>query len=463
MDTAEPACERLVRPRRLPAALAVLAAVCGLARAEGEAVTHTLEPSGRAYELLVPPGGADALAGQPLAVFLHGSGEPKLDRFKADYWPLLRARRCAAAVPKSDDKRMWRYADAQYVTDVIADVEKRYRTDVKRRLLMGVSGGGQTGLFLVDHSPEMFRAVIAVSTNPVVIRRRRYEWFYPSRKTLKTCPYLVINHITQGSALKHWRQVRVAQQPLGASLSILPVLGPVSHYLPPPKELPAWLDAVLAGRHPAPIPDPQKAAVAKMFAKPAAALPKALADTPPASAPRQAEKNGRLFHLTVPVPAGYERPKREERTDSAAKPITQVRIEHAKRAIYVRCEARKTAKPMAEVLKAEQDQTIRRGMLYQLYHRQALAVGGRRWQVKAGSTTYPDPERGWVSTFFLHAAAPVSNEPTRWLEVLVMDETHKPDPPELAGLLRAVLAGIAAGPPRPAAATRPADGGVGRA
>ncbi len=413
------------------------------ASAAGRSATHALADSKRSYEALLPDSDTK---GRPLLVFLHGSGKPNLERFKADYRPLLAKRGCLIALPKTDDKLKWRYQDAGYIVDVIADVEKRYGTDPKRVLLMGVSGGGQTGLFLVDHAPQRFRAVIVISTNPVVVRGRHHEWFYPSKATAKRCPYFVVNHITQGAALQYWRQVRARRRGSGASISILPVLGPVSHYLPPPKGLGGWLDAVLAGKHPAPIPDPQKAAVAKMFAKTAAALPKAIAAAKPAAGAQLATKDGEIFRLSVPAPPNFQRSRKEDKADSADRPITQIRAEHEKWPIHVRCDARRTEQPMTAVLKVEEEQTILRGMLYQLYHTGRLEAGGRTWQMKIGSITYPDRRRGWVSALFVHAAAAIKSDPRQWLEVTVIDETQQPEAAELAGILKTVVSGVKARP-----------------
>jgi len=422
--------------------LLVAAGAASAASGAGRAATHVLAKLKRSYEVLLP---ASPAKGRPLVVFLHGSGKPNLDRFKADYGPLLTKRGCLVALPKTDNRLKWRYEDAGYITDVIGDVEKRYASDPNRVLLMGVSGGGQAALFLVDHAPERFRAVIVISANPVVIRGRHYEWFYPSKATAKTCPYLVVNHITQGAALQYWRQVRARRRGSGASISIVPVLGEVSHYLPPPKELGGWLDAVLAGKHPAPLPDPQKAAVAKMFAKATAALPKAVAAAKPAAGAQTVSKEGEVFRLSAPAPPNFQRSqKKEDKADSADRPITQIRLEHEKWPIYVRCDARRTDQPMSAVLEAEEKQTILRGMLYQLYHTGRLDAGGRTWQMRIGSITYPDRRRGWVSALFLHAAAAMKADSRRWLEVTVIDETQQPDAAELAGILKTVLSGVKA-------------------
>ena len=425
--------------------LLALAAMVGLracgAAADG-AVTHALPKTKRSYQVLLPTKDPAALVDKALVVYLHPNGEPKAERFTKEYWPLLRKRTCVVAMPKASSKLIWRHADAQYIMDAIADVRKRYHVDAKRVILMGVSGGGQTALFLVDHRPEDFRAVIAVSTNPVVVRGRRHEWFHPSTRTAKRCPYLVINHITHGAALQYWRQVRAERRSTGASISILPVLGPVGHYQPPPKQLGPWLDAVLSGKHPAPIPDPQKAAVAKMFAKVVTALPKALQAAKPAPEAATVSKDGKHFRLTVPLPAAFERSKKEDETDAAGKPITQVRIEHKKWPITVRFDARKTNKPMAKVLDAERTQTIRRGLLYQVYHTGKIAAGGRNWQMRIGSITYPDRRRGWVSGLFLHANAEVASDPKQWLEIMVLDETQQPNAAELSVIFKTALAGV---------------------
>jgi pimeloyl-ACP methyl ester carboxylesterase len=429
----------------LAGAMALAAAAATPARA-AEPVTHTLADLKRTYDVLLPSGDP---AGGSLVVFLHGSGETKLDRFQAEWAPLFVQRKCVVAMPKAAGKLMWQYQDAKYITEAIADAQKRYKTDPQRVILMGVSGGAQTVLFLVDHDPQAYAAVVVVSANPVVVRGHQDEWFYPSVKTAKTCPFFVVEHITQGTALQLWRQVRLRREEAGASISILPVVGPVSHYLPPPKEFAPWLDEVLAGKLPAPLPDPQKAAVAKMFAPCAAALPKAIESAKPADNSQKTQKivkDGDLFQLSVTAGADFTRAKKEDKADADDKPLTQLRLEYKTWPIYVRCEARKRAELMTDVLKSDESRTIQRGLLYQIYSTGKLDAGGKAWQYQIGSITYPEKDRGWVSTLFLHASAPLGEDAHQWLEVTVMDETQQPDAQELATIFRTLLEGVGATP-----------------
>ena len=399
--------------------------------------------------MLLPPA-AGAEANLPAVLYLHPTGEPKLEAFRVDYWPIFRQRKCIVVIPRSRSKEMWVSGEDRYVERVMADARKRHPIDPKRIVLMGVSGGGQLGLFLADHGPEFFRAVIAVSTNPVVVRGRDSEWFYPADAALKKCPYLVVNHITQGSALMYWRQVRARLEPKGASISILPVLGAkAEHYLAPPKELGAWLDEVLAGKHPQPLADPQQAAVAKMLAKPVAELVKTWNEAAPTPTTQRIAKPAEKHSLSLAVPADFERSKSESSKDSAGRPITQIRIEHKTDPVYVRCELREANQPMNDVLAAEETQTALRGMLYQVYHRGVLKAGGRQWTCRIGSITFPHRKLGWQSTLFVHASAPTRADGRQWLEVTVLDETQQPRASQLAPILRAVLASVRVGPPPP--------------
>ncbi|MHC4718577.1 MAG: alpha/beta hydrolase family protein, partial [Planctomycetota bacterium] len=185
--------------------VAVALATAGpLAPAAGEpvkGVRHRLGGSDRTYEMLVPPIPADQMKDMPLVVYLHPSGDPQLDKAKRDYWPILARRKCLLALPRSRSRRMWLAGEEKMAADVVADARTRYSVDAGRIVLIGVSGGGQVALLLADRLPETFRAIVAVSTSPVVARGRRSTWFYPDRRVLKTCPYLVVNHITQGSSL----------------------------------------------------------------------------------------------------------------------------------------------------------------------------------------------------------------------------------------------------------------------
>lgn len=424
------------------AAMGVYAASTAAQEAD---VAHNLPGGDRFYRVLLS-GPAETLKNAPLVVYLHPSADGHFEEFQRDYWPMLRDHKCVVAMPRGKGKFSWVAGEDEYVRNVIADVQKRYATDPARMILLGISGGGQVALLLADHDPKSFRAMILVSTNPVCVRGNEAVFFYPSRDTIKQCPYFVINHITQGSGLMYWRQVRAKTAPLGSSISIVPVLGPVSQYVPPPPELGIWLTEVLAGRQPSALGDPQQAAVAQMFAPAAAAADKALAGEP-AKAGNPVVKDGLTFRLSLAAPAGFAEAKREDAADSSGLPITQIRLEAAKLPIYIRCDARATARPMADVLAAEEKDNLERGMLYQIFRKgDALAASGRMWQWRIGSLTYPDRTRGWISTFFLHAAAPVEKDPKQWLEVLVMDETQKPDGAALAACLKAILSGASAEP-----------------
>ena len=427
--------------RRACVALLAVLAVAPPARAQE--TTLTLPESKRAYQLLLPAAAA-AKKDLPLVVYLHPSGGTMLEKFKKDYWPLLSKRGCAVAVPLSRSEKLWAAGDDVYIRQVIADVRKRNATDPKRVVLLGISGGGQVALLLSDQTPEAFRAVIAVSTNPVVSRRGKAVWFYPDRQVLKTCPFLVVCHITHGASLKFWRQVRAKLGPLGASISILPVLGEPAHYLPPPEPLPDWLTAVLAGKHPPAIEDPQKLAVAKAFAKPAAALATGLKTAKPAKITKRLTKEGKVLKVTVPLQENFERSKREAKTDAMGMAIVQVRTEHKKWPLYVRVDARGGKRPMAEVLADEERSTRLRGMLYQVHHRLQIPAGARTWRVRIGTITFPDKRRGWRTTLFCHAAAPLAADGKKWVEVAVLDETQKPDPRQIAEAFHTVVSDLKA-------------------
>jgi len=455
--------------RRLPArwllvSISALADAAG-ARAEADkSVEHDLGAKEKSYRVLIP---LDVKKGRklPVVVYLHPSGNANFDQARRDYWPMLREMKCLMLMPRSRGKTMWLADEGQFVLDCIEHVQGLYSVDPKRVILMGVSGGGQTALFVADKVPEIFRAVIPISTSPVVARGRRAEWFYPNRAVLKTCPYFVINHITQGSSLMYWRQVRGKLEPRGASITIRPVVGPAGHYVGPPKELSAWMKQVLAGEHPKPPADPQKLAVARQFARVAAALPAALGSAKPAAPAKRIEKSGPTYDLSVPLPADWQRSEKEDRADSTGAPMTQIRMEHKTWPIYLRVEACATAKTMTRVLAAEEAETKTRGMLYQVYHTLKVAAGGRTWAVKIGSITFPDRRkdaagkvRGWVSTLFVHASAPIREDPKRWLTVMIMDETHQPDAAQLAAVFRAAAGGLTvkkAAPKPPSPTTKP--------
>ena len=461
---------------RIVLCCAVLASAAP-ARAAEVAATHDLGDVKKSYDVLVPDGAG------PFAtlLYLHPSGLSDFTAFKKDYWPLLRERKVAVVLPRSIPEQapappsgakpkdppmqIWAAGEETFIMDALADAQRKYPLDDKTVLLMGVSGGGQMALFLADKLPQRWRAVIAVSTNPIVVRGGSSTWFYPNRDVLKTCPYFVLNHITQGAALMYWRQVQVKLAPDGASIWVLPVLGPVAHYLPPPPELAGWLDAVLGGKHPPALEDAQKAAVAKRYAPAVAELAKRLGEAKSDKPAATVSKNGRVFKLTVPLPAQFMRSAREAALDHQNNPLTQIQIEHEKWPVYLRHDACSTAQPMAEMLAGEEAQTVSRGMLYQVYQTLSLQAGGRTWSVKIGSFTYPDQKRGWVSPLFAYAAAPLASDPRQWAGVLIWDETQRGELDEQAGemalLLRSALEHLGVGPAEktasaPASAPAPA-------
>ena len=226
----------------------------------------------------------------------------------------------------------------------------------------------------------------------------------------------------------------------------------------------AHLDAALAGKAPAVLPDPQAAAVAKMFAPAVGDLKKLLGTDFAALAPLAGEavsKAGEAVDLTVTAPAGYLRlAKKEAHSDPDRRPISQVKLEHPDWPIVLRAEGRSTRKGWADAMASEAAAMAGRGMLYQSYWRGNLTAGGRTWRIGVGSMTYPDQRRGWVNVLFVSAAAPHSADGRQWMHVLVSDETQKPDARELTVLLKTALTSIrlrrgTKAPPN-SATTRPA-------
>jgi pimeloyl-ACP methyl ester carboxylesterase len=470
----------------------------------GEAgVIHKLPAGDRQYEVLLPPGEAAELKNLPLVMYLHPAGQPATGqarpttaavspsaRLEADWRPLLARRKCLLVPLASKLPTMWQAGEEQYLLDVLADVQARYSVDARRVILLGVSGGAQAALFLADHAPEKFRAVIAVSANPVVVRGEKAEWFYPNRKTLEVCPYFVVNPLTQGSALMYWRQVRAKLSGQGASISIVPVTG-AQEFPAPPESFGPWLDEVLAGKQPKPVEDPQKLAVAKWMGPPAEQWAKQTGgaqswgrvslDGPS----RTADPEGGLY-LSVMPPEHFpaSSPARMGQRDSTGAPMLQLKLEHKDWPIYLRWEVRQTARPMEEVLAEEEKANIQRGVLYQLYQtvtRSAPSTSSARpasgpatkpisgstkptsvsgpemnlppgalaraqqainWRIRIGSITYPDRRRGWVTALFAHASSPLSPDGRKWVSVVLTDETQQPDAQELAGYLRAALGDV---------------------
>ena len=409
----------------------------------------------RGYRVLDLPG--QTRPGSPLVVYLHGGAGPQLEAFTARWWPALVENRAVVAVPQSPAGHLWPVGSDAYVRAVVADAQKRYRTDPNGVILLGSSGGGQLALFLADRDPNAYRAVVALSTNPVVVRDGRAEWFFPPAASRKNCPYFVACPITQGAALQYWRQVQRKTADDGASISLVPVLAEGDEMLPPPKGFPAWLEAVLDGKHPEPLPDPQKQAVAEAFAPLAEALAAAAAEAEPLAIQETLAKAGPM-ELTVARPGGFERSAREADRDANGVPLTEIRIEHQRWPIYVRANARWTARPMGQVIAAEQRRTAERGLLYQVYRKGQWPLAGRKWTWRIGTITFPDKRHGWRTTLFVHAASPLGDDGRQWLEVVVMEESQKPQPKPLARLVRTLLQAVDAKPiatPRP---TGPAEG-----
>jgi hypothetical protein len=96
-------------------------------------------------------------------------------------------------------------------------------------------------------------------------------------------------------------------------------------------------------------------------------------------------------------------------------------------------------------------------MLYQVYKTGKITAGKRTWEYKIGSITFPNSKRGWQSTLFIHACAPIADDPKEWLEVTVDDETQQPAAAQLAGILKTLIAGVdlVAAPPSTRPASRP--------
>lgn len=435
--------------------LAVVAAAAPAALAQ-----PTSMPVGnRFYQVLAAPE-AKAAEGLPLIVYIPSSSSPQIEAFTKDYWPMLRDRKCVVAIPTAKSERMWETVEANYIAQVIVDVQKQYKIDPRKVIPLGISGGAQVAMFLADHGPEAFRAMILVSASPVVIRGEEAVWFYPSRKVYKTCPYFVYNSMTGSTyqeyqRIQYWRQLQEKVNPQGASITFVPIPGEnKGHYLPPPKELAPWLDEVLAGKQPTPLPDAQKAAVAKMFEKVVAALPEAMEKASKAPGGTKVSKDIETQALAIEMPADCERSKADELVDAAGRPMRQIRIEHKKDPIYIRAEARQAGSGMKQVLAADEAQTIERGMLYQIYTTGKISAGGRNWEYRIGSITFPHAKKGWQSTLFINAWSPMTDDAKQWLELTLLDETQAPDAAQMAGLFKSVLASVEITAASPKAATQ---------
>ncbi len=425
---------------RYAALLILTVSVFAPARAADEPVVCQIAGQKLTYAALAPAG----VEKPALVVYLHGGGEDdRWGRVRKDYWGALAKRGCVLIHPAGVSKRMWVAGEDKWILAAIGDARQRFGADPGKTVLLGVSGGGQMALYLADHYPDQFACVITHGANPIVVRGGKSEWFYPARSQVGKCSYFALNHITQGSALLTWRQVRHKAAGYGVRVNVLPVTGKVSHYLGAPPVVLAHLDAVLADKVPAVASDPQKAAVAKMFGTPVAEL-KALLGKPFATVKvpggAAATKLGAPLNLTVAIPAGFTRkPEAELRRDASGKPLAQIKAESDLWPITLRAEARCTDKPRKAVVAAETAATVGRGMLYQQYHTQTLSIGRDRWDLVVGSMTYPDRKRGWVSVLFVSATTPHSPDRRQWLRVLLMDETQQPDAKELAGLLKVAL------------------------
>ena len=133
-----------------------------LRKAYRSAVDRTLQP----YRIFIPSS-YDGSRPTPLVVALHGMGGDENSMFDSYKQTLKRdAERQGfiVACPKGrDTASMYRGAAEQDVLDVLKEVERDYRVDVKRVYLMGHSMGGYgTWSVAMDH-PELFAAIGPIS------------------------------------------------------------------------------------------------------------------------------------------------------------------------------------------------------------------------------------------------------------------------------------------------------------
>jgi predicted peptidase len=150
---------------------------------------HTVEVDGTAYPylLFVPPG-AEPAEGWPLIVYLHGSGERGSDGFKPaavglapavfahiDRWPAI------IAIPQLPRGRRWSDL-TQLPLAVVADVESRSRIDPRRRVLTGLSIGGQGTWAVASVSPDLWAGILPVCApqggDPAILAKLRIWAFH---------------------------------------------------------------------------------------------------------------------------------------------------------------------------------------------------------------------------------------------------------------------------------------------
>lgn len=121
-----------------------------------------------AYALYIPEGKAPK-GGWPLILFLHGSGERGKDGKKQasvgigpaiqenpENWPAV------VIMPQCPTSSQWRDKPLEQAFELLATVEKEYKTNKKQVYLTGLSMGGYGSWNLGSMHPERFAAIAPI-------------------------------------------------------------------------------------------------------------------------------------------------------------------------------------------------------------------------------------------------------------------------------------------------------------
>jgi S1-C subfamily serine protease/predicted esterase len=122
---------------------------------------RTNENKDKNYWLFVPED-YDPNVSYALLVWLHPVGKSKdsdVDDFKDSWEDYCAKNRIILAGPKAENDAGWVASDAEFINQVVQEVENQYTIDKQRVVVHGMGLGGQMAFYLGFHNRDTFRGV----------------------------------------------------------------------------------------------------------------------------------------------------------------------------------------------------------------------------------------------------------------------------------------------------------------
>jgi|GEM_PF-1776772 len=323
------------------------------------------------------------------------------------------------------------------IVELVRNSRFRGVIDTDRLLLVAGPSRAAQAIQWIHSSPDRVAGAVFLSAPPIVTAEGEVGLWKIDKPAAGVPVWVTVGDKPGDAAplLVMWRQVAHAAE--GASLSLDVRGGEGRGLLAPSEGLKNWLEAVTAGKKPKPVADVQIEGEKDRYAKLAAALKRAVAETGPATAGEEVAKREAPMRVSVTAPAGWGRFGQAERAyDGEASPYVQIYLTpRARGPLFARACAARWEKDAAGLLDDYAGRLREAGFLV-IRHDRGQAG---EYAVDITSILWPSEKR-WHRWLVLSAAGKPTGKAAPL--VFVMDASDRPDVRLMAGAMKRILGSI---------------------